>query len=314
MRAIRLLIAVLSICASISLADRVQCGGADTDAVEKREFSTAVLANPHYAHLIDHNTLAARYPQKDELVKRTLLAVCKIRNVGTYLRTRILGNGALARATISLLAQTAGGTEDLSTTVNEVFGDKAFVIGTGQVSGCTVLTVVSKRAVYMGHFWENLSISTELKWTRNVMNLVFGATPKQLTYGPAIDPSQFTQADDQPHAYIMSPRALEYDEGENRKTLGTGHPGARGFFEHAARLNVLIARLEEIIPGIIVESYDYEVTADQVYPPAPFRLALFEYDPEADAVGANWRLWQEDQLTQGREVQGFGQPAAGSSS
>ncbi|OQO00803.1 hypothetical protein B0A48_13490 [Cryoendolithus antarcticus] len=311
MLAVRLSVALLFLFTSTSLADRPKCGSANTNAVERREVSNAVLANPHYVHLLDRSTLVAR--ARDPIGK--WVEACDIKNLGSYMEYRILGGGA--KATTSLLEETVDADDnkiDLSTTTSKVFGSARIRIGTGEVSGCTVVTVVSTRAVYMGHFWENLSMENDVDFEENFMNLFFGGTPQTQTTGPAIDPSLFNQAGDRPIAFIMSPRALAYDEGEDPTAEGTGHPAAQGIFEHATQLNQLRTRLEEIIPGIIIEGYGYEVTADGFVPGAPFRLALFEYDPKADAVGPNWRLWQEDTLNLGRTLQGFGQPAAGSSS
>ncbi|KAK6413460.1 hypothetical protein LTR95_017861 [Oleoguttula sp. CCFEE 5521] len=308
MLAPRLLVYLLSVFAGISRADRPQCGPADTDAVERRGVSTAVLANPHYAHLLERNAFPVKSPRDEELVKRKLTPRCDIKNLGQYLNYRILGAGE--SGTIGLLDADARGNGIVASCLAD---NSAFRIGTGQVSGCTVLTVVSTRAVYMGHFWESLSMDNQVQLTRNFLNLVFGGTPKTKTSGPAIDPTQFTAAGDQPHAFIMSPRALEYDEGEDRNAIGTGHPAAQGTFEHATFLNQLRTRLLSAIPGIVIEAYDYEVTADGFAPAPPARLALFEYDPKADAVGPNWRLFQEGTMRTGRTLQGFGQPAAGSS-
>ncbi|KAI0903985.1 hypothetical protein F4824DRAFT_505528 [Ustulina deusta] len=53
-------------------------------------------------------------------------------------------------------------------------------IGTEGLEGCTVLTVVSRRAVYMAHFFENLAFAPEsgkapdTAFEQNCLNLITG--------------------------------------------------------------------------------------------------------------------------------------------
>jgi hypothetical protein len=38
---------------------------------------------------------------------------------------------------------------------------KAFSVGTGGLCGCTTLAIISRKGVYMGHYWESLSFAPE---------------------------------------------------------------------------------------------------------------------------------------------------------
>ena len=58
-----------------------------------------------------------------------------------------------------------GEEEDMATAVYREFTDnKALSLGTDGLCGCTVLTVVSRNAVYMAHYFESVSFAPDREW------------------------------------------------------------------------------------------------------------------------------------------------------
>lgn len=56
----------------------------------------------------------------------------------------------------------SGAEGDMSTVAEQkTFGKTAFAYGTGGLHGCTMMAIVSNRAVYMAHYWEGYTISNE---------------------------------------------------------------------------------------------------------------------------------------------------------
>lgn len=54
--------------------------------------------------------------------------------------------------------------EDMATSTFREFQDKAFSLGTSELCGCTTLVIISRRAVYISHYWENISFATDEVW------------------------------------------------------------------------------------------------------------------------------------------------------
>ncbi|KIM94645.1 hypothetical protein OIDMADRAFT_45601 [Oidiodendron maius Zn] len=50
---------------------------------------------------------------------------------------------------------------DTATAVSYPFNRKPFGLGTGGLCGCTTLVIISRRGVYMSHYWESLSFKPE---------------------------------------------------------------------------------------------------------------------------------------------------------
>lgn len=57
-----------------------------------------------------------------------------------------------------------GEPQDMATAVFAEYGRKAFSFATGGLCGCTALFVISRRAVYVAHYWENISFSPDKAW------------------------------------------------------------------------------------------------------------------------------------------------------
>ena len=50
---------------------------------------------------------------------------------------------------------------DVNTASFEEFGDKEFSFQTSLLRGCTVLAIISRRGVYITHYWESISFAPE---------------------------------------------------------------------------------------------------------------------------------------------------------
>ncbi|KJK73913.1 hypothetical protein H634G_10819 [Metarhizium anisopliae BRIP 53293] len=88
-----------------------------------------------------------------------------------------------------------------------------FLVGTARTElvGCTVLAVVSTRAVYICHFWEDIHYASRRHLRgaygfQPVLNMIRGEGNTTYTAGPALDSSLFTGPDDHTRAFIMTPR------------------------------------------------------------------------------------------------------------
>ncbi|KAL1797005.1 hypothetical protein ACET3X_005545 [Alternaria dauci] len=127
----------------------------------------------------------------------------------------------------------------------ERFGDQPFKLGTSGLHGCTMVTIVSKRAVYMAHFWETYSTHGEdtvtgvsrQQFLERVNNAVVKGTAVANPYnppesrdssdriarnhkyvkpeGPPIDFSLFNEDGDNSVMYVMTP--LKDNKSEDSK-------------------------------------------------------------------------------------------------
>ncbi|RYP31404.1 hypothetical protein DL767_005804 [Monosporascus sp. MG133] len=105
------------------------------------------------------------------------------------------------------------------------FGNRAFQIMAGGLHGCTVLALVSRRAVWMVHYWESYSHglpnrdvpATEQSFIDRVLSHMRNepvSRPAPSTYkpyieptGPGINPDLFNRDDDETRLYILTPLA-----------------------------------------------------------------------------------------------------------
>ncbi|PYI07873.1 hypothetical protein BO78DRAFT_406142 [Aspergillus sclerotiicarbonarius CBS 121057] len=187
---------------------------------------------------------------------------------------------------IGLIQFVGSQSTDASLARQRRFGTVAFQIGTPGLEGCTIVTVVSKRAVYMGHYWESDSWSKAHYFPRRVLNFIAGRQPQQ-GVGPAFNPALFNRPEDDTRVYIMHPR--------------------KGVKKHTAPLYpVKFAQLkslfnEDLLPGVPIAAWIYIPVTDKEGHPDPIadqlwrRHAIFQYDPNADGPGSRgWRLFYED--------------------
>jgi hypothetical protein len=57
-----------------------------------------------------------------------------------------------------------GEPEQMATSLYDLFKDKAFSMGTDGLRGCTTLVIISRKAVYMAHYWESISFNPDPEW------------------------------------------------------------------------------------------------------------------------------------------------------
>ncbi|ROV94593.1 hypothetical protein VPNG_09194 [Cytospora leucostoma] len=170
-------------------------------------------------------------------------------------------------------------------------------IGTAGLEGCTVLTVASSEAVYMGHFFENLAwapdaeyeIDSDTAFQENCLNLITDNGNTWRAKGDAIDPSLFI--DFNPVAFIMTPRQDQDDPTDEVPNPPVPGPKTQ---QYQAKVEQLVATLQGLIPGLSVIFYNYIAMELEDYETEYQGVALFEYDPNADGHGnANFRIWYE---------------------
>ncbi|KFG78586.1 hypothetical protein MANI_002985 [Metarhizium anisopliae] len=157
-----------------------------------------------------------------------------------------------------------------------------FLVGTARTElvGCTVLAVVSARAVYI--------VRRALGFPCHpVLNMIRGEGNTTYTAGPALDRSLFTGPDDYTRAFIMTPR--------NRSTVNDELSQ-----QYPAEYKSLVELLQRVVPGIGITKYNYNPKRENDKPNAgvkkkkPFwkGVALFEYDRNADGKQhPDWRIW-----------------------
>lgn len=121
------------------------------------------------------------------------------------------------------------------------------------------------------------------------MNLITGSGVQWETKGDAIDPSLFTGYN--PVAIIMTPRVDQDDPTEDNPNPAVPGPETQ---KYQAKVQQLVTTLQGLIDGLTVLYYNYIAMDLEDYEFAYQGVALFEYDPSADANGnANFRVWCE---------------------
>ncbi|KAI1211403.1 uncharacterized protein F4807DRAFT_458977 [Annulohypoxylon truncatum] len=179
------------------------------------------------------------------------------------------------------------------------FGNNVLNIGIQSLEGCTVVTVVSRSAVYMGHFFESLAFAPEGKapdtaFQQNCINFITGQGQTWRTRGDSLDPSLFSGP---AVAFIMTPRQDQDDPTEQNPNPPV--PGADTQL-YGDRMRTLSQTLTNLIPGITIVYYNYIAINIEEYQQAYQGKALFGYDSNADGAGnPNFRLWYEQTFETG---------------
>ncbi|KAH8433389.1 uncharacterized protein LDX57_011023 [Aspergillus melleus] len=206
----------------------------------------------------------------------------------------------------------SGEPEHFDTAIYEEFKDhKSISIGTSGLCGCTVLVIISREAVYMAHYWENISFAPDEDWEkyyRRIGRDIFeesvvrglrdgiGTKQKKLKPGPFDN--------DHVQAYLMHPNAPadNFKPDEDRQVI------FEEYYER--RWNQIKEIVIEIIPAIGQPGrwIDLEYKALDKDSPLLDRTArghiLFKYDPDhrytdADGTEISQRkatLWVEQNI------------------
>lgn len=104
--------------------------------------------------------------------------------------------------------------------------EKLFTMGTGGLHGCTIVTIVSNRAVYMGHYWEVAAMGGKFgdfdpvsfspmdprgaNFQKRVLNAIVGGDRDPETRGNPFNPRLYNRATDQTRVIITSPSVWEW--------------------------------------------------------------------------------------------------------
>ncbi|GAM87638.1 hypothetical protein ANO11243_056650 [Dothideomycetidae sp. 11243] len=197
---------------------------------------------------------------------------------------------------LSLITYGVGGT---GTLLKQFNGQAAFQMGTAGFHGCTGITIVSKRAVFMAHTWEGPSWNQEnpFAFVTGVINFFIGNSPLD-GISARFDPSLFNAADDNTQIYIFHPRA-------------TGSNDYRAP-QYGAKMTLLRNILQQLLPKSSMALYNYprlqyssqsRNNAQEAanWPDYQTSLTsarggiLFQYDPNGKGQGRpDWRLFMEE--------------------
>ncbi|KAK4982840.1 hypothetical protein LTR66_009068 [Elasticomyces elasticus] len=96
-----------------------------------------------------------------------------------------------------------------STARMQPLGNARFPMGLEGLCGCSALFVMSRRAVYGAHFFEDLAFRTTstARFKAQAINMISGDGP--ITgEGPSLDPTFFNQPGDNPVAWILTPESI----------------------------------------------------------------------------------------------------------
>ncbi|KAJ9198855.1 hypothetical protein DTO164E3_4945 [Paecilomyces variotii] len=283
------------------------CGacGSSCSIFKKRSLVDAVVSN----------TTSAR-ETTNRLVKRVLPDVQQ-GNIGKYLQDAIRGlkNPYKHRNTnqISLGYATSG--DDYTYGVEKEFSDytesDVLKIGSDQLIGCTVITLVSREAVYMAHIWENLAfdpnwkkdpndsdIDEDAAFEQNCINLLTKRRSRWRAKGTPITPELY--AGKTPYLFIMTPRPfVGLDDA--------GNPQVPSFDQqrYPERIATIVSAIKDRLgeqPTVIFYNY-VPLTRKKVLKTDFQGRVLFEFDADADGNGrANFRLWYEEAMENGWDL------------
>ncbi|KAK4236579.1 hypothetical protein C8A03DRAFT_35518 [Achaetomium macrosporum] len=201
------------------------------------------------------------------------------------------------------------------------FKDRPFQLVSGGLHGCTMVTLVSKRAVWMAHYWESYSngpwVATrpaddhnDKVWIERVVMHFKGQpvtkpTPSMyrskvtgtdyIKPGPSavgIDPNLFNRDDDDTKLFIMSPVAEGKPAGGDLR-----YPKKMDEIRRQIRSHLGFgAKDYGKIPAVTMAylRLNYKKPEEKALENKTQRgMALFQYDPQGEG-GKAWRLYYED--------------------
>ncbi|RFU32890.1 hypothetical protein B7463_g3469, partial [Scytalidium lignicola] len=270
---------------------RTLCGGgagpcAGGAALKRRDLRIA-----RQPAILNSTDLPSKVP--NELWKRVFTDLTQDQ-LPAYLVDQFDGNPDAGYGTpISIIPPENSVSVQRNVVVQRSFAKVPFAIGTNGLCGCTVVTVASTQAVYMGHFFENPSwTNSAATFTNSVLNF-FGGNVNGAGTGPQINPDLFG-AEVDTRVYIMTPR-------RGKSTAGAGSPLYRGKVPQL--ISAIQVTLGDDVPLALFNYTPLECDEDpgeDDSPPNPDLftsqrgVALFQFDPQADEDGKpGWRLFYE---------------------
>ncbi|KAK5127398.1 hypothetical protein LTR85_006737 [Meristemomyces frigidus] len=212
----------------------------------------------------------------------------------------------------------------------KAFRGTPFQYGTGSPHGCTMLTVVSQRAVWTAHFWEvyTTGVGTDdlpkydVLWKERVLDAIQGqmvvnptnvkpssgepngmkpwynnrkpTIPDYITPdGQGLDPRLFNRASDQPIAYIMTPlKWIHRDEAR-----ANGRRTTMLNIRYPRKINQLRSMLEELLPGL--------KSRIQVFGYAALDYSRADEAAQVDTNERGMTLFQYDPKSDGKSQKAF---------
>lgn len=185
--------------------------------------------------------------------------------------------------------------EDMATADFMEFKNMAFSYGTGYLCGCTVLYIISRKGVYVAHYWENISFNPDPVWLEKYKDadrafqqtvikglndgIGKGANIEQVSLRLQVDKI----ADDDVKAYLMIPSAGNNDEPD---------PYREKWEKIKETVNGLIPKLKE--PDRWTEiKYDALNDDDPQLQNSAKGRTLFKFDPDHNGK-RKATMWVED--------------------
>ena len=195
----------------------------------------------------------------------------------------------VASATIDAVPPPVNG-QDINSGIYHKIGGRnenndLFSIGLGKMvgsngrpirnTGCTALVVMSEKAVYVAHYWEDISYDTQAHFTANVINLVKSGNNQNSDLQKSLQ-SKARDFKGKNHlgAFIFEPVADEvYDEN--------GDPQPVDVDPFNKQLATTVSTIIGISPTIV------RYTPDEVNVNGADGRLLYQYDPQAVAPDPN---------------------------
>ncbi|PVH78877.1 hypothetical protein DL98DRAFT_589837 [Cadophora sp. DSE1049] len=197
--------------------------------------------------------------------------------------------------------------------------ERQTLLGTANtlLTGCTVLTIVSARGVYMVRLIDTRA-RRRVGFDPFLRLLEFGEadnTPR--CAGPALNLNLFNDRDhDGTYAFILTPRVWRTGDNDPNSVKWVAQIAqlqvSPRICDQQAKISSRRATIRRLLPnaGIIQRNYiakrgwtDADGQHVENYDKRYQGVALFEYDPDADSQGdADWRLWYEEASEMGRHI------------
>ncbi|KAK4153471.1 hypothetical protein C8A00DRAFT_33761 [Chaetomidium leptoderma] len=181
----------------------------------------------------------------------------------------------------------------------------AFQLGSGGLHGCTVMTLVSKRAAYMAHYWEvyalgasddvSPAVPTYKDFQIKVLNAITGGGEQDpITVGGGVTWEWYNQPGDQTRLILMTPARPGWTPTQGIDMSALMYPN---------KVAAIASLVRQHIPGVQVRFVPYRrlnYRWNGGYPTGQDAaiinksargMAFFQYDGTFD--GAYWRLMYE---------------------
>ncbi|KAJ9224330.1 hypothetical protein DTO027B5_4110 [Paecilomyces variotii] len=277
-----------------------------SSAFKKRSLVDAVVSNTTSAPETTNRLVKRVLPnvQQEEIGRYLTRAISRLKNPYRHRNTN----------QISLAYATNG--DDYTYGVEKEFSDytesDVLNIGSEQLTGCTVITLVSREAVYMAHIWETLAfipnwkkdpndsdIDEDAAFEENCINLLTKKRNRWKAKGTPITPELY--AGKTPYLFIMTPRAdPDLDDAGNAQVPSFDQQ------RYPGRIATIVSTIRDRLgeqPTVVFYNYLPPEEEDDPAETSYQGKVLFELDANADGNGrANFRLWYEEATENGWDL------------